>query len=151
MPEVQLVYASVARTALTQKDQWALMRTSSRHNADRGITGMLLYANDAFLQGLEGPRSAVNALYNRIVRDPRHDQCEVLHYRETPGRRFSDWSMKLQGLAPDSGRERLRRALIRDVCGSEEFDPRRLSGDRAATLLHELAHLERRLEAQPIR
>ncbi|MCK7492603.1 MAG: BLUF domain-containing protein [Comamonadaceae bacterium] len=46
-----------------------------------------------FLQVLEGGRSAVNRLYNRIAADPRHAEVELLSYEEIGERRFAGWSM----------------------------------------------------------
>jgi hypothetical protein len=150
MPVVELVYSSVARPGLTSAELRSVLRTARAHNGGTGITGMLFHGNGAFMQALEGSRSAVNALYNHIVQDPRHSQCEVLHYRENTARRFAEWSMRLESLEPDSGRERLRRALLLDISGSEKFEPQRMSGAKATTFLHELAHLECRLDAEPI-
>ncbi len=56
---------------------------------------MLCYGNGAFLQALEGQRSEVNRLYNRITQDARHRECEVLVSGSIEMRRFADWSMKL--------------------------------------------------------
>ena len=45
-----------------------------------GITGVLCHGGDVFMQVLEGGRDAVNALYNKIVRDARHHDVALLHY-----------------------------------------------------------------------
>ena len=50
----------------------AILRQSKAANPLHGITGVLCYSEGIFLQVLEGGRSAVNRLYNRIVADARH-------------------------------------------------------------------------------
>jgi hypothetical protein len=52
---------------------------------------VLCYAGGIFLQVLEGGRGAVNALYNRIVADPRHrdvDAAALRGDRRAPLRRL---------------------------------------------------------------
>jgi len=65
-------------------------------NAKAGITGWLLY-NDrsaAIYQVLEGPPEAVEGLWQRISRDPRHTVCQTSIVRkEVAAREFPNWSM----------------------------------------------------------
>jgi len=59
------------------------------------ITGVLCVCQggNVFLQALEGGRDAVNALYGRIVQDPRHRDVTLLDYAEIDERRFAGWRM----------------------------------------------------------
>ena len=66
---------------------------SKANNPALGITGVLCFSEGIFLQVLEGGRSAVNRLYNRIAADPRHSEVELLCYEEIGERRFAGWSM----------------------------------------------------------
>jgi hypothetical protein len=50
----------------------SLLECSRRNNAANDITGALLFDGRAFAQVLEGPRSSVEAVYAKIVNDPRH-------------------------------------------------------------------------------
>jgi hypothetical protein len=82
----------------------------------------VLPASGIFLQVLEGGRSAVNALYNRIAADPRHTQVELLVYEEIGERRFAGWSMGQVDMA------RLNPALLLKYSEKPLLDPYALPG-----------------------
>jgi hypothetical protein len=84
---VRLMYASRAVPSIDQDALMAILRQSKQRNPDAGITGVLCFSEGIFLQVLEGGRSAVNQLYNRIAADPRHSQVELMSYREIGERR----------------------------------------------------------------
>ena len=63
---VRLLYASRAAQAVTQATIDSIMQQSREHNPAQGITGILCYGGEVYMQVLEGGRGAVNALYNRI-------------------------------------------------------------------------------------
>ena len=90
---VRLLYASRAVPAVDQDSLVAILRKSKANNPGTGITGVLCFSEGIFLQALEGGRSAVNQLYNRIVADARHTDVTLLCYEEVGERRFAGWSM----------------------------------------------------------
>jgi hypothetical protein len=123
----QVVYLSRDRMRLEDIDD--LVTASARRNARHGITGVLLFGGGHFLQVLEGPPEAVEALVGRIAADPRHIDFEVLLRRPVSDRQFQHWGMVLAGLD-----------------GAEEWMDS-LRGDRSLERLDRLvAHLARRLE-----
>ncbi len=67
---VRLMYASRAVPATSQDTLLAILRKSKADNPALGVTGVLCFSEGIFLQVLEGGRSAVNRLYNRM-RPPR--------------------------------------------------------------------------------
>ncbi|MDR7193428.1 BLUF domain-containing protein [Luteimonas terrae] len=71
----QLLYRSGQLFEFTAADMTRLLLKSRAYNARHGIGGMLLLQDGLFMQLLEGPAEAVDALYARIASDPRH--CEV--------------------------------------------------------------------------
>lgn len=146
MHTIRLVYVSTARPGLDYEELTGILRAAVDQNASRGITGMLVYGNGTFLQVLEGSRSAINRLYNAIVRDPRHTDCEVMEVVNIASRSFSEWSMKLIGM--DDAQTAKRRALALRHSSSTEFDPRLMTGEQAVRFLVELAALERSVAAQ---
>ena len=89
----QLVYTSKAVQEFWPDDLLALVEKARTKNAPRGITGMLLFHDDHFLQLLEGPELAVCACFNVIKTDPRHTGVRVLLSGTEPGRAFPDWTM----------------------------------------------------------
>ena len=90
---VRLLYASRAAAPLTASVVESILAQSRQHNPRLGITGILCYSNDLFLQVLEGGRDEVCELYNTIVRDDRHTNVRILTYEEISERRFGSWTM----------------------------------------------------------
>ncbi len=64
-------------------------------NAARDITGLMLVSGPRVLQFLEGEHETVGNLFERIQRDPRHTEIEVLRDCWTARRSFAGWGMKL--------------------------------------------------------
>jgi hypothetical protein len=90
---VRLVYASRAAAPLTPAIVDSILEQSRRNNPSRGLTGILCFSNDLFMQVLEGGRDEVSELYNTIVRDSRHENVRLLVYEEIAERRFGGWTM----------------------------------------------------------
>lgn len=86
----------------------AILAVARRHNAEAGITGALLHSRRWFAQVLEGERGAIEALYARIQRDPRHREVTLLALHPATHRVFARWSMIHAGQAPEA---LMRRAL----------------------------------------
>ena len=129
---VRLMYASRAVPAVDQEALLAILRQCKTRNPENGITGVLCYSDGIFLQVLEGGRTAVNALYNRIVADDRHTQVELMSYAEIGERRFAGWSMGQVNMA------RLNRALLLKYSATPTLDPFSVSGDVSMALFEEL-------------
>lgn len=95
MPIHQLVYQSLALRAWDDDALRGLAARARGHNQAQAITGILFCANRHFLQVLEGEHSAVEQLYERIGRDPRHAELVVIRRCRAPQRLFPEWSMGL--------------------------------------------------------
>ncbi|HYC75358.1 BLUF domain-containing protein [Brevundimonas sp.] len=100
----RLVYCSRARvdTASLQVIS-ELLGVSQRNNARDGLTGALAVNDGWFLQVIEGPAPAIDALLRRLADDPRHAELEVLSRRPVSGRLFRDWSMVAARITPEVG------------------------------------------------
>ena len=90
---IQVSYISKATQSMSQDDLEEILRASRENNRRLGITGMLLYGNNTFVQILEGEEKGVNALIDKIKRDPRHADFHVLKKKTIDRREFADWSM----------------------------------------------------------
>ena len=64
-----------------------------RNNLRDDITGALICRHDLYLQLIEGPADAIDALYERIVADDRHVDVRLLLVRDVTARMFPDWAM----------------------------------------------------------
>ena len=121
---IRLVYASRANFEAAADGSGIeptvarILLQSRRNNPPRQIGGVLYYGNGCFFQCLEGRRDAVNALSQKIMRDERHGDFQILKVNPVETRLFADWSMKYIPLEA-SIKELLRRH------GQKEFDPYR--------------------------
>ena len=66
---------------LTSAELTELGQRASAKNAQRGVTGFLLYTNPYFLQYLEGPPAEVKAVFAAIHGDPRHHNVTIVMSR----------------------------------------------------------------------
>lgn len=96
----QLLYVSGASKPIDDTDIDQILAASRKNNAHLDVTGMLLFAEGAFIQILEGPEKTVRALSERISRDPRHRNFMVLYEFEADKRAFADWQMGFRRLDP---------------------------------------------------
>lgn len=91
----RVVYRSryVGDTPLADAEQ--IRSRSGRYNRSAGITGLLWCGGSTFLQVIEGPTAAVDALFERIAGDRRHDAVSVLFDAAVDERLFENWSVAL--------------------------------------------------------
>ncbi len=94
---MRLAYTSRSNAAATQREAQAraIAERASEHNAKHGITGLLALVSGRYLQILEGPASAVEALFARIRADTRHSEVSLLLCAPIDDSMFADWSMGL--------------------------------------------------------
>jgi hypothetical protein len=90
---IQITYISRATEPMTAEQLLALLQQCLVNNASSGVTGMLLYGNETFLQVLEGEDKVVDRLVEKIKNDPRHFKVQFLHRRPIERRQYTDWSM----------------------------------------------------------
>jgi len=88
-----LGYVSTEAVKFSEEALVALLSEARNANADRDVTGLLLYREGSFYQVLEGSESAVMATFQDIEGDPRHKEVRVLFDGETDAREFADWQM----------------------------------------------------------
>ena len=88
-----LGYVSTEAVKFSEEALVALLSEARNANADRDVTGLLLYREGSFYQVLEGSESAVMATFQEIEGDPRHKEVRILFHGETDSREFADWKM----------------------------------------------------------
>ena len=129
---VRLLYVSRALDKNAQGAIESILESSRAYNMTNGITGVLCYGGDIFLQAIEGGRHAVNGLYNHIAKDERHTDVVMLHYEEIRERRFGGWTMGQVNLS------KLNTYIVLKYSERPQFDPYAVSGDVSLALLEEL-------------
>jgi len=129
---VRLLYASRATRPMTPAAHDSILEQSRVHNPKLGITGVLCYSDQVFIQVLEGGRDEVCELYNTIVRDDRHQSVRILSFEEIRERRFGNWTMGQVNLA------KVNPSLLLKYGEHAELNPFVCSGQASMALLEEL-------------
>ena len=129
---VQCLYASRLAAAQAESQIDSIMEQSRRNNPRLGVTGILCFTNDVFIQVREGGRDEVCDLYNKIVGDARHRDVRLLVYGEISERRFSNWTMGQVDIA------RVNPGLLLKYSKKATLDPFGCSGRATISLIHEL-------------
>ncbi len=91
----RVIYRSQCAIEMTPLILATIVETSIQNNYRDDITGMLLYADDQFVQYLEGPPALVQACLDRILKDRRHVNLEIMQDERLADRIVPDWNMKL--------------------------------------------------------
>ena len=87
-----LIYKSDARIA--QINLLELLTSAREKNCNLGITGILIAHATGFVQYIEGPEIAINALFhNEVAIDSRHQNVIVVGEGSIVQNTFSDWDM----------------------------------------------------------
>ncbi len=110
----------------------SILSQSRQHNPLTGITGILCYGGDIFLQAIEGGRMAVSELYGLIQKDPRHKDVALLHYEEITERRFGGWTMGQVNIS------KVNQSILLKYAERPELDPYSVSGRVSLALLEDL-------------
>ncbi len=95
----RLIYTSDKFEYLGLADLREILAESEKNNAKLGITGLLLVLDKKFFQVLEGPSTEMNTLYEKIMRDLRHKNPNLLSYTQIHDRQFKEWSARGVNLA----------------------------------------------------
>ena len=125
----RLLYVSKPVGPITTHVTASLLENSRVSNKKSEITGVLCQGSGIYMQVLEGERTAVNALYSRIIADKRHSQIELLSFEEVDQRRYGHWSMALVQLSVDDPMVQM---------AHPEFDPYSASSKDAMRMIDEL-------------
>ncbi len=129
---VRLLYASRANSPTDASVYDSILEQSRARNPKLGITGILCFSENLFIQVLEGGRDEVCELYNTIVRDGRHQHVRILGFEEIRERRFGSWTMGQVNLA------KVNPALLLKYGERAELNPFEGSAHATLALLDEL-------------
>lgn len=93
-----------------------LLDQARRNNTEIGVTGLLCYDHNQFLQIIEGETDVILDLFHSIQSDPRHTNIRILHEGDIEARAFSDWRMAYEPI-PSGLLPTLTRAIYRQSLG----------------------------------
>jgi Sensors of blue-light using FAD len=111
----------------------AILVSAQRNNAPLGVTGALIFNAGMFAQVLEGDRQNVELIFERIQRDTRHGDVQVLAFEEAPNRGFPSWSMAFVG------RSREGEILFGHIGEATGFEVKRMEGERIFEIMRAIA------------
>ena len=92
----RLLYVSTADPEMKPSTLERIIAIAQERNASLNITGLLVYTGTHFMQLLEGPKDAVEAVFDMICQDDRHSAIARLIAEPVEERSCPDWSMALQ-------------------------------------------------------
>lgn len=99
MPLSRLLY--VSQSCLQDGEQTtgeqvrAIAEASSERNEKVGVTGVLLFVDDHFIQVLEGEPRVVEETFERICCDFSHEQVKLVDLISVKERLFGEWDMAI--------------------------------------------------------
>jgi Sensors of blue-light using FAD len=93
MSIIQLIYTSQP-FGFDDAMLGGILVQARRNNPRDDITGCLICRQDMYLQLLEGPEAAIDALFSKIKDDDRHLNVMHLTRRTVTARMFPDWAMR---------------------------------------------------------
>jgi hypothetical protein len=111
----------------------AILASAQRNNSLIHVTGALIFNTGIFAQVLEGTRHDIELTFERIQRDPRHGNVEVLAFEEVQNRGFPSWSMAFVG------RSREGQNLFGHVGEATAFEAKRMEGERIFEIIRAIA------------
>jgi hypothetical protein len=118
---VHCIYSSRAVRNFTFDEVKQLLETVRAANARREVSGMLLYSGESFFQVLEGDPEVIDALFEKISKDPRHCRVTRIIREPIPRRFFGEWSMGYAEMEPAElgGIEGLNDFFVKGQCLAE--------------------------------
>ncbi len=93
MPIRAIAYFSTAVEDLPADRLTNLIGDAAAFNLQAGVTGVLLYDGQSFLQYLEGPEDGVRVAYDRVCQSSSHRAVVELFRGRAGKRHFPFWTM----------------------------------------------------------
>ncbi|MDX1296549.1 MAG: BLUF domain-containing protein, partial [Sulfurimonadaceae bacterium] len=131
----QITYVSSATDDVTFDTVLSILDIAHPANKEHGISGMLIYDGNHFLQYFEGEDAEVEGLWSNIKEDQRHHSIRVMTVSEITERRYPFWTMGYLNHKPKVTK------LIESITGRPAIDPKTITGEEAESLLFELSKM----------
>jgi len=93
-----------------------ILAKSRINNRKNGLVGVMYFGDGAFFQCLEGDEDAINSLFAKIEKDPRHKDLKLISRKHIAKLSFPDWAMKYAPLDEKMGK------FLKEN-GYQTFDP----------------------------
>ncbi|WP_286829026.1 MULTISPECIES: BLUF domain-containing protein [Kordiimonas] len=116
----------------TSCDMDTILLNSRGFNKDHHITGALWFNGATFVQMLEGSRTSLSDVLQRIMRSDAHHKFELVFFEPAPERIFSDWSMAYYHASKDE------QDIVKKFATGDHFNPREMSAQSLITFMRYL-------------
>lgn len=118
---VRLTYASTVTSTpgRLREELTGILEDARRFNFNHDIHGVLFYGNNCFYQCIEGHKTIIDQLYQKLLTDSRHKDIKQLSYEYIAATSFDAWDMKYVLL-----NEKIRQFFIDH--GMNQFNPYKL-------------------------
>lgn len=96
MSDARILYVSKLKECDNPMNElFNILTEALDFNAPNSICGALYYGNGYFVQCLEGDKKKISDLFHhKILKDPRHENCELMYCEDITQNLFSKWHMK---------------------------------------------------------
>lgn len=141
----RIKYISKFNKEMSKAEIYQLAEESSKSNAEKDITGILMVSGRLFFQIIEGADKEIDRLWDSITRDDRH--TDIILLKEDIGsfdRLFPDWSMR--GLVLDSDSEMRLEPLkvIMEMIVEWENRKEKLINTLELSMISEMSQIEKK-------
>ncbi|PXY01293.1 phosphonate transporter [Marinifilum breve] len=102
---IHIVYVSFSRNQLSELELDQLLSEIRPKNLANGVTGLLLYNDEIFIQVIEGETDTIRTLYDRLQNDNRHTNIVKILEEDIDQRSFPEWSMGYQKLSKEDSKD----------------------------------------------
>jgi hypothetical protein len=140
MPLYRISYLSRApETRGNLRDQFvaSILSQARENNSEKGVTGMLVYVDDFFIQVLEGSRGVVSELLDKIMHDERHEAVNLVHANPVSSRIFPQKMSCFDVMSAQT-------PLLQRYAVSDGFDPYQLSPQSLDDLIDDLIRVSKK-------
>lgn len=93
MSVFQMIYVSKCSDDFDFNTLPSILEKSRRDNEKKDVSGLLIFHEGSFIQVLEGPKEAVEEIYQKIEKDDRHKNIKLLSQKMLDEKEFESWSM----------------------------------------------------------
>lgn len=90
----RIIYQSMASPDMDRAELFRLVYHARIANEQRGLSGFLLFADQRFLQVIEGETWKLMATFGKIRQDVRHSAVTVIDERSVVAPVFAKWRMR---------------------------------------------------------
>ncbi|MBH1969832.1 MAG: BLUF domain-containing protein [Moraxellaceae bacterium] len=120
-----------------------ILQIARQNNQKNRLVGALYYGSGCFFQCLEGKKQDIDALYAKLLKDPRHKDLKILVSESIETVGFSSWEMKFAAIDHEV-RQLLRQHQL------SKFDPFQFSAEMSHQLIGMLQRADEALTEKQV-